>query len=200
MDPHERTVPSPGVVTADLGHQSELQIEAGLPDALSKAVPVCPRLGAMPARFRRSVYSYEVYCEPSLLVYSGTSCSRKRSAAVMSTSWLEMRRPTTIAKQSRAYWVDHREQAQLAAVVGCDLADEVVGSDVITVLGTQADAGTVSQPPATALEQLQTLGAPDALNALALTRQPAICSRSVMRRQPSWAAPSLEIDRGWPSW
>ena len=71
--------------------------------------------------------------------------------------------------------IDDGEQTQLSAVVG-RLADEVVGPDVVAMLGPEADARSVVQPEATALGlsggYFQALSTPDAL---------AICSRPVMR-------------------
>jgi hypothetical protein len=70
--------------------------------------------------------------------------------------------------------IDDGEQTQLSAVVG-RLADEVVGPDVVAMLGPEADARSVVQPEATALGlsggYFQALSTPDAL---------AICSRPVM--------------------
>ena len=65
--------------------------------------------------------------------------------------------------------VDHCEQLQGAAVAGV-LTDEVVGPDVVAVLGPQPDAGAVGEPQAAALgvplRDLETFGPPDALDAL----------------------------------
>jgi len=83
----------------------------------------------------------------SLLMCSGIPYSRKRSARIMSTSWLLSLRCTTIARHSRVYWIDHGEQLQLPAVVGL-LDDEVIGPDVVLVLGSQTDAEAVGQPEA----------------------------------------------------
>ena len=63
--------------------------------------------------------------------------------------------------------VDHIEHAILASIVGAVL-DEVVGPDVIAVLGTQPDAGSVRQPEPAALGlfmgDLQPLALPDPLD------------------------------------
>ena len=65
--------------------------------------------------------------------------------------------------------VDDVEHADPAPVVGAVL-DEVVGPDVIAVLGPEADAGPVVQPEAAALRlpggNLQPLASPDPLDPL----------------------------------
>jgi hypothetical protein len=65
--------------------------------------------------------------------------------------------------------VDNVEHADPAPVVGAVL-DEVVGPDMIAVLGSEPDAGAVSQPEATTLRlpggNLQPLASPDPLDPL----------------------------------
>src|SRR5664280_1871533 len=65
--------------------------------------------------------------------------------------------------------IDDGEQAQLSAVVR-RLGHEVVSPDVVTVLGTQADAGAIVQPQAASLgltlRYLEPFSPPDALHAL----------------------------------
>ena len=65
--------------------------------------------------------------------------------------------------------VDDVEHADLAPIMGAVL-DEVVGPDVIAVLGPEPDAGAVVQPETTALRlpggNLQPLASPDPLDPL----------------------------------
>ena len=71
--------------------------------------------------------------------------------------------------------VDHIEHAVLPALVGTVL-DEVVGPDMIAVLGSEPDAGSVGEPQPAALgllvRDLQPLASPDPLDPL-IVDQPA---------------------------
>ncbi len=62
--------------------------------------------------------------------------------------------------------IDDRQQAQLAAVVG-PLGNEVIGPDVVGMLGPQTDARAVGEPETPTFGLLggnfESLGAPDAL-------------------------------------
>jgi len=64
-------------------------------------------------------------------------------------------------------FIDHCEQTQLSPVT-CRLAHEVIGPDVVSVLGPQTNAGTIGQPQSASLwlpgRHLESFGPPDALH------------------------------------
>src|SRR3954471_12581689 len=106
----------------------------------------------------------------------GTPRRMKRSESASMTSMDLSLRATRMARhswvilrQAQDDVVDDVEHADLAPVMGSVL-DEVVGPDMIAVLGAKPDAGAIAQPEPAALglpgRDLQPLASPDALDPL----------------------------------